>query len=832
MADTITINEIKLPKENIDTREVSIISIPKLSIGHSESLMVKLFTACGMVSIYYQNKFYCLTTTESQEDVGLLLSEKLKTFSAIKEEKIVFSELYITIKEKLLVEFFRHVASKANYFGIYDRIFFRAEENIDPFFTPSFELTVREFNDSYGYFINPTCLSMANCTRLLNKLQVGNKLIRLCSKRFECSLFIENERCKYSYPFYIGLLSGHICNDSEVFDNELENLRNFYDECPGVEDGEFGILYIKRTKKAKKEVPYPSFLVFRELTKAERHSFNIENEFRNKSLSSPSVRYLHTKTIIDKIFKKDLMTVNKLTLQVASELSNFHELPKEGILDHVAVLEEPLLQFDPIRDDLCSIEPSSLFFKGVYDSSSAIRPFSAIKPYVILPNDIKGKIDQLFLWLSNAKTYIDKSSGKEKFEFVGLNHKFSRFNCRFIFPEEEDFFYADKEEEFLESADTIVNKWNNDNERIVIIVLPDVLYEEEEVETEKYGEYGKAFSLYYQLKKIFVENGIPCQMIEKSTLSRMNRYVLQNLLVNVYSKLGGRPWSLNSPLGDVNAFIGIGFGLSPKEAENHVYIGVSNIFDSHGEWLDICSDHKDITDKERESFYGYEAFTERSASYKLSKEISQKITEESLKRFKDANPNVGYPRNIVIHKNGSLYDCEIKGIMEALAKMERSGAAFEKVGLLSIIQYHNYKLFGNEDTFERGISVVKDRPPRRGAVFILTDRESLLCTTGKFYGERRGGKKLIYSGIGTPRPLLLRNYEINPREYELPKLQLYHFIDLIKHVFSLSKIHWGSLRTDIHLPVTSLYSSKVAKIISKSGIERILRPVAKRPWFL
>jgi len=282
----------------------------------------------------------------------------------------------------------------------------------------------------------------------------------------------------------------------------------------------------------------------------------------------------------------------------------------------------------------------------------------------------------------------------------------------------------------------------------------------------------------------------------------------------------------------VNAFIGIGFGLNPKETDKHVYIGVANIFDSHGEWLDICSDHKEITEEERESFYGYEAFTERSASYKLSEEMAQKITEESLKRFKDANPHIGYPRNVVIHKNGRLYDCEIKGIMGAFRRLEQSGAAFEKIGFLSIIQDHNYKLFGNEDSFERGTRLIKDRPPKRGAVFFLEDNEALLCTTGKFYGERPGGLKLIYSGLGTPRPLLLRNHEVDPSDYGLPELQLYPFIDLIEQVLGLSKIHWGSLRTDIHLPVTSLYSSRVAKVISKSGIERIHRPAAKRPWFL
>ncbi len=823
MADFIAINGARLPREEIDSREVSVITIPNLSVGHSESLRIKLFNACGMVSIYYRNAFYSLPTKEEQTDPVSILSERIKDLGEIGEEKRTFSELDDTVRERLLVELFRHAASKATYFGIYGRIFFKAGDNIDPFFTPAFELSIREFENSYGYFINPTLLSMANCTRLFDRLRQGDRLIKLCSKRFECSLFLEEGKCKYSYPTFIGLLSDCIPRDSKDFDSELDNLD--YDQCPGVDEEDFGILHVKRTKDTKMEHSYLSFLACRELTGAERRSFGIEDEFRKKLLPPSSVRYHQTKTIMDSIFKNGSITINTLDFPVTSEIGNFHELPTEGV---AIGLEEPMLQFDPINEDLCSIEPSSLFFKGVFDASSAYRPFSAIKPYVITPSDAKHNLNQVIDWLADGKQYIDRD-GRQKFEIVGLNHRFSRFNCKLVLPKEGDYFYADTEEKFIESADAIVNQWNNDNERIVLVVLPEAVEEDDE---GKHGEYGRPFSLYYRLKKIFVENGIPCQMIEKDTFPRVDRYVLQNLLVNIYSKMGGRPWSLHSPLSDVNAFIGIGFGLNPKATDKHVYIGVANVFDSHGEWLDICSDHKDITEEERDSFYGYEAFTERSVSYKLSEEMAQKIVEESLKRFKDTNPNIGFPRNIVIHKNGNLYECEIKGIMEALKKLEESGAAFEKLGLLSIIQDHNYKLFGNEDTFERVSKTIKDRPPKRGAVYFLDENEALLCTTGKFYGERPGGMKLIYSGLGTPRPLLLRNHPINPGDYGLPELQLYSFVELINQVFGLSKIHWGSLRTDIHLPVTSMYSSRVAKVISKSGIERIHRPAAKRPWFL
>ena len=161
MADSITINKVELPKEQIDQKDVLIIEIPKLSVGHSDSIRIKLFTACGLVSIYYRNKFFCISTKEAGKTAASVLSARIKDIGEISEEKKLFGELDDETKERLLAELFRHAAAKGKYFGIYERTFFLAGENIDPFFTPAFELSVREFEDSYGYFINPTHLSMA-----------------------------------------------------------------------------------------------------------------------------------------------------------------------------------------------------------------------------------------------------------------------------------------------------------------------------------------------------------------------------------------------------------------------------------------------------------------------------------------------------------------------------------------------------------------------------------------------------------------------------------------------------------------------------------------------
>jgi hypothetical protein len=78
MVDSITLNQTRIFKEEIDPLDASIICIPNLSIGHSEALCIKMLVACGLISIYHQNRFYCLPSKEGGEEVITVLSERLR----------------------------------------------------------------------------------------------------------------------------------------------------------------------------------------------------------------------------------------------------------------------------------------------------------------------------------------------------------------------------------------------------------------------------------------------------------------------------------------------------------------------------------------------------------------------------------------------------------------------------------------------------------------------------------------------------------------------------------------------------------------------------------
>ena len=759
MIDSISINEVRVKKKEVDQLKVSVIKIPKLSIGHSESVRIRLFTQCGLSSIYYRNNFYCIKTVTGEEvkKAKDLLSEIFKDLE-IDVEACRFYELESNLRELLLIELFRHAAAYGGYFALQRRTFIRPDERQDGLIIPAFELGIRDSEDSYCYSINSTYVSLVNCNKVFEGLNPGDELLKLCSRRFECRIYLENGKCKYSFPSYAGLLKEKIGEGNPELENELENIKEKYGECPEIEENDFQIIYVKRTKDSKHDLAYPSFILHKETTGSQIRQMGIKEELRNKLLARSSVRFLNIKKITKNIFQNEMLRVKDLQLPVSIELNKAVELSTGKELSEPVRYEEPRLRFDPILDE-SSVEPSSLFYKGVYDAQSTTRPFKRIQSYVVMrkSKDVKGKVNQLLSYLSDCK-----KDWKDKVEFAGLNHRFSKFNCKYVPPKDEDFLEVGSEEEFIEAGNSIVNRWNNDPERVVILILPEVVDEDtEDFIDERYGGYAQPYSLYYKLKKIFVEAGLPCQMIDQKTLDRIDKFILQNLLVNIYSKMGGKPWSLINPVGDVNTFIGIGFGLNTEKQKKNIYVGVSNIFDSHGEWLDIYSQNKYITDEDWESFHAQDVFTKESNSYKLTLEMSRQIVEESLQIFKDTNPKIGYPRNIVIHKNGEIHECELLGFAEAIKNVNQKGGKIEKVGILSIIKNHNLRLFGNETEFSKAKI---DRPPLRGAVYPLSPTEALLCTTGKFIGERPEGNKIMYSGIGTPRPLLLRKYEITTKE--------------------------------------------------------------------
>ena len=92
-----------------------------------------------------------------------------------------------------------------------------------------------------------------------------------------------------------------------------------------------------------------------------------------------------------------------------------------------------------------------------------------------------------------------------------------------------------------------------------------------------------------------------------------------------------------------------------------------------------------------------------------------------------------------------------------------------------------------------------------------------------------------YPGIGTPQPLLLTSIVPNQQilqKYGCNANQFYSSEDLAKHAMALTQLHWGSLKDNVRLPITTLYAQKVADLISKTNMRINPGLGYFRPWFL
>ncbi len=278
---------------------------------------------------------------------------------------------------------------------------------------------------------------------------------------------------------------------------------------------------------------------------------------------------------------------------------------------------------------------------------------------------------------------------------------------------------------------------------------------------------------------------------------------------------------------NVHCFIGIGFGMNiNNEIGKHIYAGVAHVFDKFGSWVDIASGSQTISNEEREDFYEPQRYLEGTSSFKISKNLTQEIVYNALRLYQKQQTKTGEaPHNIVLHKLGQVYECEVLGFLEGvrhlLGTMENC-----RLGIVQIEQDHQVKLYGSASKNQR-----VDRTVQRGIGLKINSNKIALASTG--FVTRTGGQ--YYLGIGTPQPLLITSIlpaESVIRQYGLSNQQFFGVEALTRHIMALTQLHWGSIKDNIRLPITGMYAQKVADLISKTGASVDTWESYHRPWFL
>jgi hypothetical protein len=87
-------------------------------------------------------------------------------------------------------------------------------------------------------------------------------------------------------------------------------------------------------------------------------------------------------------------------------------------------------------------------------------------------------------------------------------------------------------------------------------------------------------SPYYKLKRLFLERGVPSQMVDTPTLVNPDFKDL-NLALNIIAKCGVVPWLLPGAIPDADFFVGLSYTQNYARGTART-MGYANVFNSYG----------------------------------------------------------------------------------------------------------------------------------------------------------------------------------------------------------------------------------------------------------
>ncbi|MDE2646519.1 MAG: Piwi domain-containing protein [Bacteroidota bacterium] len=293
-------------------------------------------------------------------------------------------------------------------------------------------------------------------------------------------------------------------------------------------------------------------------------------------------------------------------------------------------------------------------------------------------------------------------------------------------------------------------------------------------------------SPYYKVKRLLLERGVPCQMVDTPTLMNPDWKDL-NLALNMVAKCGVRPWVLPDSIPDADFFIGLSYTQSNDDQR---IMGFANVFNSYGKW-EFYSGNP--------SYFDYE---ERAMH------LAQLVKETLLKLKDQLSPRL----QVSFHYSAKLSRSDLDSMVKAARKIIPEGT-FTFVWVNS---HHNVRFYDNRPE--------TDGSMRRGSYVEVATNKIYLSTTG--YNTLR-------PVLGTPKPLEISKWVERPDGLpeEIPDLRV-----LAVQILNLTKLNWASTDSFCGEPITLRYASNIAYLTAaflRQSESFKLHPVLeKTPWFI
>lgn len=315
---------------------------------------------------------------------------------------------------------------------------------------------------------------------------------------------------------------------------------------------------------------------------------------------------------------------------------------------------------------------------------------------------------------------------------------------------------------------------------------------------------------YLIAKAALMNNDVPVQALRIETIEaspNSQPFILNNLALVAYAKLGGTPWLLASSKGQgISHELVIGLGSaslsSGRYTQKERYIGITTLFNYDGVYL--------LSNVSREAAY---------ADYPkaLEEVLLSSVKHVSIQKGWQPGDRV----RLVFHTFKPLKNIEI----ETVKRVVVGGLPNYSVDFAFIVigHHHDWKIYdpnsGGHKNY-RG-QVLGIHAPERGSAVMLNDYKALLSVTGP--SQLKGWYQ------GCPSPLQIR---LNGAS-TFPDLEY-----LTRQIFEFTHMSWKTYNLP-PMPITISYSEAIANMLGRlrhvknwnSDIFQTSQ-IGATPWFL
>jgi hypothetical protein len=292
-------------------------------------------------------------------------------------------------------------------------------------------------------------------------------------------------------------------------------------------------------------------------------------------------------------------------------------------------------------------------------------------------------------------------------------------------------------------------------------------------------------SPYYAVKRLLLERGVPCQMVDTPTLDNPDWKDL-NLALNLAAKCGVRPWVLPNALPDADFFVGLSYTQSER-GPNERLMGYANVFNRFGHW----------------EFYSanMQAFSFADRHHHLRELVCATLNKLTL----PDSPHIHF------HHTKRFSQEDRTALLDAARSIRPHGI----YSFVWINIGHGLRLYDRRPDTDGSLA--------RGSYVIGGSHQVYVSTTGfNPYRKAMGTPVVLEVNVRTDRP---------DSHSQRPDLR-----SIAVQILSLTKLNWASTDSLCAEPITTKYAGDVAYLTAaflRQGGTFCLHPVLERtPWFI